>query len=246
MGRLVRTARTLLGCPSLDVNLRNTMGETALMIACKFGQTFELVTALLERGADPDLENNSGFTALWWTCQGCYMIPPPSLPTILQTRVPRRLLTLPWNDRRSPLFVTHSDMHAENLRILFRAGVANHHQVSQMYEQAAQESVPDDEEQAAKLHRYRAVLKQCSSMPRTLQDLCLLAVVRSLDHLTKPSERKAALESLELNPGVWRRIVDMGLVVNENAMNRFTLSLSPAAEESQPLTRRGEFNGMTH
>nr|KAG5712752.1 hypothetical protein BaRGS_029807 [Batillaria attramentaria] len=98
-------------------------------------------------------------------------------------------------------------MDARNAGILFRAGIANHHQVTQMYQQAAQEEVPFVEEQAAKVHRYRAVLKQCSSRPRTLQDLCLHTVVRSLDHLTEPSERNAALESLELNPGVWRKIV---------------------------------------
>nr|KAG5712743.1 hypothetical protein BaRGS_029798 [Batillaria attramentaria] len=143
---------------------------------------------------------------------------------MLQTRVPRRLLTLPWYDYNSPLLVSYRYSDGDTLRILFRAGIANHREVKHMYEEVALKEMPFDEEQAAKLHRYRAALKQCSSRPRTLQDLCLHTVVRSLDHLTKPSERKAALESLELNPGVWRRIVGMGLAVKENA---FTLSLPP-------------------
>nr|KAG5712747.1 hypothetical protein BaRGS_029802 [Batillaria attramentaria] len=229
--RLLQTARTLLDCPAVDVNLRDTKGRTALMIACRFYQTSELVTEMLEKGADPDLEDNSGLTALWWACHGCSVSSAPALSAILQTRVPRRLMTLPWYDHRSPLSFNYNAMDVDTIRILFRAGFANHHQVFQLYGQAAQDKVPFDEEQAAKLHRYRAALKQCSSRPRMLQDICLLTVVRSLDHLTKPSERKAALESLELNPSVWKRIVGVGIAVNKEAAQSFTLSLPPAAGE---------------
>ncbi|KAK7505358.1 hypothetical protein BaRGS_00003520, partial [Batillaria attramentaria] len=93
--RLLQTARILLDCPAVDVNQRDTKGRTPLMIACRFDQTSELVTELLENGADPDLEDNSGCTALWWALHGCSVSSPRSLSAMLQTRVPRRLLTLP-------------------------------------------------------------------------------------------------------------------------------------------------------
>nr|KAG5712749.1 hypothetical protein BaRGS_029804 [Batillaria attramentaria] len=231
--RLLQTAHTLLNRPDVDVNLRDVKGRTPLMVACRFDQTM-MVMDLLQRGADPDMSDRMGLTALWWACHGCCETPPRALSTILQTRVPRGLLTLPWNDRCSPLFLIYRTMDGKNISILFRAGIANHHQVTHMYQQAARKEVPLDEEAAAKLHRYRTVLKQCSSTPRMLQDICIHTVVRSLDHLTKPSERKAALESLELNPGVWKRIEGMGLAVNAKAERRFILSLPSVRSFDSP------------
>ncbi|KAK7505359.1 hypothetical protein BaRGS_00003521 [Batillaria attramentaria] len=80
----------------MDLNLRDTRGKTALIIACRFEQTMELVGELLEKGADPDLDDRYGFTALWWACHGYCVCPSRDLSTVLQTRVPRILLTLPW------------------------------------------------------------------------------------------------------------------------------------------------------
>lgn len=49
--------------PSADVNARNEHGMTALMRAARQGRT-QMVRALLEHGADPNLVRNDNFTAL--------------------------------------------------------------------------------------------------------------------------------------------------------------------------------------
>ncbi|KAK7505363.1 hypothetical protein BaRGS_00003525, partial [Batillaria attramentaria] len=110
-----------------NVNLQDNMGRTALMLAC-IDQSTEIVTKLLESGADPDLEDNDGFTALVWACCGGCVLRP-ALFAMLQTRVPRRLLTLPWYDYNSPLLVSYRYSDGDTLRILFRAGIANHREV---------------------------------------------------------------------------------------------------------------------
>ncbi|KAK7505379.1 hypothetical protein BaRGS_00003541 [Batillaria attramentaria] len=74
------------------MNLRDVKGRTALMIACRLDQTM-MVMGLLQEGADPEIKDRKGFTAVWWACHGCCEKPLRSLSTILQTRVPRRLLT---------------------------------------------------------------------------------------------------------------------------------------------------------
>jgi hypothetical protein len=53
----------LINSPSIDVNLKNSSGWTALMCASLYGQK-KIVDFLLKAGADPNLKNNNGYTAL--------------------------------------------------------------------------------------------------------------------------------------------------------------------------------------
>ncbi|KAK7505361.1 hypothetical protein BaRGS_00003523 [Batillaria attramentaria] len=153
---------------------------------------------------------------------------------MLHTRVPRRLLTLPWYDNRSPL--SHAFFHVDwdAIYMLFHAGIANHRDLKHMCEREAQREKPSDEETAGLLHH--TALKQFSSRPRMLQDICLHTVVRSLDHLTKPSERNAAFESLELNPGVWRRIVNMKIAFSLKGWESYSQFLFPPVNCLRPCT----------
>ncbi|AGC01922.1 ankyrin repeat protein [Acanthamoeba polyphaga moumouvirus] len=53
-----------------DINAKNSLGWTALMIACKNSRLFnnlEIIKLLLEYGADPNIQNDNGWTALMLT-----------------------------------------------------------------------------------------------------------------------------------------------------------------------------------
>jgi ankyrin repeat protein len=61
---LPKTIEALLACDELDINLQNeSTGETVLHYAITNGQV-SLVTLLLEKGADPNIEDGFGETAL--------------------------------------------------------------------------------------------------------------------------------------------------------------------------------------
>lgn len=62
------TMTALLTSTSLDVDIQNKYGGSALMAACEKG-TAGTVGLLVKRGADPTLTNESGSTALHWAAE---------------------------------------------------------------------------------------------------------------------------------------------------------------------------------
>ena len=56
-------AETLLNNPDVNVNAQDLAGTTILMLAAYYGHG-ELVELILTRGADPNLRDNQGRTAL--------------------------------------------------------------------------------------------------------------------------------------------------------------------------------------
>jgi len=57
-----------------DVNIKNSKGMTALMIASRGGRT-EIVRMLIERGADVNIKNSNGKTALMLAKPGSTVAP---------------------------------------------------------------------------------------------------------------------------------------------------------------------------
>lgn len=53
--------------PGLNVNWKDSTGSTPLMKACSSGR-LDIVRRLVEAGADVDVRNNDGNTALCWAC----------------------------------------------------------------------------------------------------------------------------------------------------------------------------------
>jgi len=49
-----------------NINIKNSSGETALIIAAKKATRAEIITLLLNAGANAKLEDNTGRTALDW------------------------------------------------------------------------------------------------------------------------------------------------------------------------------------
>ncbi|KAK7493848.1 hypothetical protein BaRGS_00014989 [Batillaria attramentaria] len=246
--RPLQTVLALLDSSAGLVDQRDSLGRTALMMACKHDHEAAVIE-LLEKGADPDLEDHEGRTALWWACAGCCQNPPRALSTILLTRVPRRVLSIPWDDPRSPLAITTTVMDDTVHQILFCAGVSNYKELTRLRQRLVQEERIDEEE-AATIKKTRVALEQCLSRPRMLQDICLLTVVRSLCHLTKPSERNDAFESLELNPGVWKRMVGMGIAFCAKPWRKFVMALPPPDEEDlfhtfSPCSEDGQSSGSS-
>ena len=62
----------LLDNDALDIDQRNSKGETALMWASRQGHT-ETVQGLIRRGADVNIENEKGSTALYWAVRYGYV-----------------------------------------------------------------------------------------------------------------------------------------------------------------------------
>ena len=62
----------LLDNDALDIDQRNSKGETALMWASRQGNT-ETVQELIRRGADVNIENEKGSTALYWAVRYGYV-----------------------------------------------------------------------------------------------------------------------------------------------------------------------------
>jgi len=63
----------LLFDKNVDVNAKDSKGDTALFYACTYlGRHFEIIELLIQNGADVNITNNNGSSALMYLCCGMF------------------------------------------------------------------------------------------------------------------------------------------------------------------------------
>jgi hypothetical protein len=96
------------GAPSLLDGAVTEEGWRALDLACERGHA-EVVSALLEHGADPQLSGPNGFTPLMWACRGGHLAVSASPRPHLRTRVQRPRQRRP--PRRDVIYASYAAAH---------------------------------------------------------------------------------------------------------------------------------------